>query len=338
VFSLSGLGFSIPKVECIESDETYGRFVAEPLEKGFGITLGNALRRVLISSLTGAAVTSVEINGIHHEFSTIPHTKEDTLDFLLNIKAIRIRPLAQRSGKLSLEITGEGEVTAAAIKPSADFEIVNPALHLISMNSSKAKLSVELNVELGRGYLPARSSDGLPIGVIPIDAIFTPVRRVNYSIEPSGTGESSGLERLILEVWTDSTISATEAVSQSAAILVDQVASFRQLAKALTEEGADLSWQRLIPPDQYDMALDQLNLSTHTYNSLRRGGITTLGQLLERKTTENLSSLAGFGAKSQEEVETALKTLNLPEIPEAKKPAKKKARGAKASKDTEEEE
>jgi DNA-directed RNA polymerase subunit alpha len=337
VFSLAGLGLSVPKVECIESNESYGRFIAEPLEKGFGTTLGNALRRVLLSSLAGAAVTSVEIGGIHHEFSTIPHTKEDTLDFLLNIKAIRIRPLAQRSGKLSLEISGEGEVTAAAIKPSADFEIVNPDLHLISMNSSKAKLSVELNVEIGRGYLPARSSDGLPVGVIPIDAVFTPIRRVNYSVESSGTAEGSTQERLVLEVWTDSTISATEAVSQSAAILGDQVACFKQLAKALTEEGAELSWQRLIPPDQYDMPLDQLNLSTHTYNSLRRGGITTLGQLLERRTTESLSSLAGFGAKSQEEVETVLKNLNLPEVPEAKKLAKKKTR-SKASKDTEKEE
>lgn len=334
---MAGLGLSVPKVECIESNESYGRFIAEPLEKGFGTTLGNALRRVLLSSLAGAAVTSVEIGGIHHEFSTIPHTKEDTLDFLLNIKAIRIRPLAQRSGKLSLEISGEGEVTAAAIKPSADFEIVNPDLHLISMNSSKAKLSVELNVEIGRGYLPARSSDGLPVGVIPIDAVFTPIRRVNYSVESSGTAEGSTQERLVLEVWTDSTISATEAVSQSAAILGDQVACFKQLAKALTEEGAELSWQRLIPPDQYDMPLDQLNLSTHTYNSLRRGGITTLGQLLERRTTESLSSLAGFGAKSQEEVETVLKNLNLPEVPEAKKLAKKKTR-SKASKDTEKEE
>ena len=333
---MAGLGLSLPKVECVESSEGYGRFVAEPLEKGFGTTLGNALRRVLLGSLTGAAVTSVEISGIHHEFSTIPHAKEDTLDFLLNIKAIRIRSLAQRSGKMSLEVAGEGEVTAAAIKTSADFEIVNPELHLISMNSPKAKLSVEFNVELGRGYLPARSSDGLPIGVIPIDAVFTPIRRVNYSVESSGTAEGSTQERLVLEVWTDLTISATEAVSQSSSILVEQISCFKQLAKALTEEGAELSWQRLIPPDQYDMPLDQLSLSTHTYNSLRRGGITTLGQLLERKTTESLSSLAGFGAKSQEEVETVLKNLNLPEVPEAK-PTKRKSR-SKASKDSEKKE
>ena len=324
---MAGLGLSVPKVECLESNETYGRFIAEPLEKGLGATLGNSLRRVLLSSLAGAAVTSIEISGIYHEFSTIPHAKEDTLDFTLNIKAIRIRPLSQRSGKMSLEIVGEGEVTAADIKPSADFEIVNPDLHLISMDSSKAKLNAELNVEIGRGYLPARSSEGLPVGVVPIDAVFTPIRRVNYAVESSGAGEGSSQEKLVLEVWTDGTISPIEALSQSAAILIDQVAAFRQLAKALTEEGGEVSWQRLIPPEQYDMQLDQLNLSTHTYNSLRRGGITAFGQLLERRTTEGLSSLAGFGAKSQEEVESALKSLNLPTIPEAEKPTKKRARG-----------
>ncbi|MFC1905717.1 DNA-directed RNA polymerase subunit alpha C-terminal domain-containing protein, partial [Chloroflexota bacterium] len=206
---------------------------------------------------------------------------------------------------------------------------------LISMNSSKAKLSIELNVEIGRGYISAKSSDGLPIGIIPVDAVFTPIRQVNYSIESSGTAEGGNQERLILEVWTDKTISPTEAVSQSAAILMDQISCFRQLAKALIEEGAELSWQRLIPPEQYDMPLDQLSFSTHTYNSLRRGGITTLGQLLERKITESLSSLAGFGAKSQEEVEVVLENLNLPEVPEVKKSGKKKAR-EKAPKEEEE--
>lgn len=329
------LSLTVPKVECAESNETYGRFIAEPLEKGFGITLGNSLRRVLMSSLTGAAVTSVEIGGIHHEFSTIPNAKEDTRDFLLNIRALRIRPLSQRSGKMTLEIAGEGDFSAADIKPSADFEIVNSDLHLISMDSTKAKLSVELNVELGRGYLPARSSDGLAVGVVPTDAVFTPVRKVNYAVEASGSGEGSSQERLVLEVWTDGTISPTEAVSQSSAILAEQVSCFRQLAKTLTEDGDDLSWQRLIPPDQYDMPLDQLNLSTHTYNSLRRGGITTLGQLLERRTTEGLSSLAGFGAKSQEEVEVVLKGLNLPTALEAKKPARKKGQ-SKSGEDMEE--
>ncbi len=326
-------GLVLPKVECVESTETYGRFVAEPLEKGFGITLGNGLRRVLLGSLTGAAVTWVEIVGIQHEFSTIPYAKEDTLDFLLNVKAMRIRPLSQRSGKMTLEVEGEGEVHAGDIITSADFEIVNPELHLISLDSADAKLNVEMNVELGRGYVPATSSDGLPIGAIPIDAIFTPVRKTNCTIEPSEFGESRGQEKLILEVWTDSTLSPTEAVSQAAAILIEQYSCFRELAKILTEEGVEFAWQRLIPVEQYDMALDQLNLSTHTYNSLRRGGITTLGQLLER-ANEGLSSLAGFGAKSQEEVEAALKSLNLPFIPEIKKQMKK----TKRSKDQEEQE
>jgi DNA-directed RNA polymerase subunit alpha len=315
-------GLVLPKVECVESTESYGRFVAEPLEKGFAITLGNSLRRVLLSSLTGAAVTSVEIHGIYHEFSTIPYTKEDTLDFLLNVKAIRIRPLSQRPGRLTLEVEKEGEVYAGDIQSSSDFEIINTDLHLITLDSPKAKLDVALNVELGRGYVPAGSSDGLPIGTIPIDAIFSPVRKTNYTVEASEIGGSSNQERLIFEVWTDCTLSPTEAVSQSAAILVEQISCFRELARTLTEEGTELAWQRLIPLDQYEMSLDQLNLSTHTYNSLRRGGMTTLGQLLER-TSEGLTSLAGFGAKSQDEVEIALQSINLPFVPEIRKPSKR---------------
>lgn len=315
----------LPKVECVESTETYGCFVAEPLVKGFGVTLGNCLRRVLLSSLNGAAVNWVMIDGIQHEFSMIPHANEDTLSFLLNIKALSIRSLTQRSGKMIIEANGEGEITGANIVTSADFEIVNPDLHLISLDSPEARLSVELNVELGRGYSPAGSNDDLLINTIPIDAIFTPVRKTNFTVESSGLGESSGQEKLILEVWTNRTISPIEAVSQSAAILVEQFSAFRELAKTLAEEGAELSWQRLIPPEQYEMALDQLNLSTHTYNSLRRGNITTLGQLLE-KTSEGLASLAGFGVKSQEEVEEALKGLNLPFVPEIKKTTKKTRR------------
>jgi DNA-directed RNA polymerase subunit alpha len=319
-------GIPIPKVECLETTDSYGRFAAEPVEKGFGVTLGNALRRVLLSSLSGAAVTWVEIDGVQQEFSTIPFAREDTIDFLLNIKAIRIRPLSRHPGKLSIEVSGERVVTAGDITQSADFEIVNPELYLVSLDSSKAKLNVQFNIDLGRGYLPAGSTDGLPIGAIPVDAIFTPVRRANYSVETSGIGEVSGKERLILEVWTDKTVTPTEAVTQSAAILIEQFSSFRELAKKLTEEGAEMSWQQLLTPEQFDKPLDQLNLSTHTYNSLRRGGIITLGQLLE-KSAEGLSSLAGFGAKSQEEIETVLQSLNLPFVPELKKTSKKVKRG-----------
>ena len=325
-------GLALPKVECIEGTETYGRFVAEPVEKGFGVTLGNAMRRVLLSSLPGAAITWVVIEGIQHEFSTVPHVKEDTIDFLLNVKEIRLRHLAQRSGRLRLEVEGEGQVCAGDIKPSSDFEIVNPELYLATLDSPKAKLSVELNVEIGRGYVPASSSDSLPIGTIPIDAIFTPVRKVNFLIEPSSLREGSNHEKLILEVWTDGSISPIEAVSQSAAILIEQFGCFRELARAITQEGAEVVWQRLIPPEQYLMPLDQLSLSTHTYNSLRRGGVTTLGQILERGL-DGLCGLAGFGAKSRDEVETSLKRLDLPFVPEAKekKEKKKRASGASAS-------
>jgi len=322
-------GLALPKVECVESTETYGRFVAEPVEKGFGVTLGNAMRRVLLSSLPGAAITWVIIEGIQHEFSTVPHVKEDIIDFLLNVKGICLRHLAQRSGRLRLEVEGEVQVLAGDIKPTADFEIVNPEHYLATLDSPKAKLSVELNVEIGRGYVPASSSDSLPIGTIPIDAIFTPVRKVNFLVEPSSLREGSNQEKLIMEVWTDGSVSPIEAVSQSAAILIEQFGCFRELARAITQEGAEVAWQRLIPPEQYLMPLDQLNLSTHTYNSLRRGGVTTLGQILERGL-DGLGGLAGFGAKSKEEVEAALKRLDLPFIPEAKE-KKEKKRASKAS-------
>jgi len=323
-------GIALPKVECIEGNETYGRFVAEPVEKGFGVTLGNAMRRVLLSSLPGAAITWVMIEGLQHEFSTVPHVKEDTIDFLLNVKEIRLRHLAQRSGRLRLEVEGEGQICAGDIKPSSDFEIVNPELYLATLDSPKAKLSVELNVEIGRGYAPASSSDSLPIGTIPIDAIFTPVRKVNFVVEPSSLREGGNQEKLILEVWTNGSISPIEAVSQSAAILIEQFGCFRELARAITQEGAEVAWQRLIPPEQYLMPLDQLNLSTHTYNSLRRGGVTTLGQILERGL-DGLCGLAGFGAKSREEVEAALKRLDMPFIPEVKEKKQKKKRASKTS-------
>ncbi len=323
-------GLALPKIECVETTDTYGRFVAEPLERGFGVTIGNSLRRILLSSLPGAAVTSVLIEGIQHEFSTIPHVKEDTIDFLLNIKAVRIRPLSQRSGKLFLEAAGGGEISAGDIQTTADFEIANPDLHLATLDSAKARLSLELNVELGRGYLPAGSSDGLPIGVIPIDAVFSPVRRVNFTVDRSSAREGSNEEKLLLEVWTDGTITPLEAVSQSASILVEQFSCFRELARTLKEEGAEFSWQRLIPPEQYHMPIDQLSLSTHTYNSLRRGGVTTLGQILE-KGVDGLSTLAGFGAKSKEEVEAVLKELDLPSTAEGKE-KKKKRRSASSKK------
>ena len=303
------LGLSMFNVSCAESAGNYGRFLAEPLGAGFGITLGNALRRVLLSSLPGAAVTWVKIEGIQHEFSPIPYVKEDVMEFLMNIKELRLCPLSHQPGKLILEAEGEGEVCAGDIKPSIDFLVANPELYLAALDSSQAKLYVELNVELGKGYVPAKWSDGLPAGALPVDAIFTPVRKVNFSVEPITPGQEGSPERLILEIWTDGTIAPWEALSQSAIILINHFSSFRDLKAPAAEEARPGAL--LIPPEQYNTPLEKLNLSTRAYNSLKRGGISTLGQLLE-KSREGLPPLPGLGAKSRNEVAEVLARLGFP--------------------------
>ncbi|MEA1872271.1 MAG: DNA-directed RNA polymerase subunit alpha [Chloroflexota bacterium] len=298
------LELSIPTVTCVESTGNYGRFLAEPLEPGFGITLGNALRRLLLSSLPGAAVTWVKIEGIQHEFSPIPYVKEDAMEFLLNIKQLRLCPLSRQPGQLFLEVEGEGKVCAGDIKPSADFRIANPELYLASLDSPQAKLYVELNVDLGRGYVLAKSADGLPVGALPVDAIFTPVREVNFSVESIKPGQEGSPEKLILEIWTDATIFPWEALSQSAIILINQFSSFRDLEVPMARTLSLL-------PEQYDTPLEELNLSTRSYNSLRRAGIFTLGQLIE-KSRQGLPPLPGLGAKSRAEVEELLEKVGSP--------------------------
>jgi DNA-directed RNA polymerase subunit alpha len=292
---------SVPTVTCAESNVKYGRFLAEPLEPGFGVTLGNALRRVLFGSLPGAAVTWVRIEGIQHEFSPIPYVKEDAMEFLLNIKQLRLCPLSRQPGQLILDVQGEGKVCAGDIKPSADFRIANPELHLASLDSSKAKLYVELNVELGRGYMPARSANGLPVGALPVDAIFTPVRKVNFSVESIKPGQEGSPEKLILEIWTDATIFPWEALNHSAIILISQFSAFRDF---------EVPMARALPilPEQYDTPLEELNLSTRSYNSLKRAGIFTLGQLMG-KGKESLPTLPGLGTKSRIEVEELIARL-----------------------------
>jgi DNA-directed RNA polymerase subunit alpha len=295
---------SIPTVTCVESIGNYGRFLAEPLEPGFGVTLGNTLRRVLLSSLLGAAVTWVKIEGIQHEFSPIPYVKEDAMEFLLNIKQLRLSPLSHEPGQLVLEAEGEGKVCAGDIKPSSHFRIANPELYLAFLDSPQAKLYVELNVEIGKGYMPAKSADGLPVGALPVDAIFTPVQKVNFSVESIKPGEEGSPEKLILEIWTDATIFPWEALRQCAIILINQFSSFRDLEVPMA--GA-LS----ILPEQYDTPVEELNLSTRSRNSLKRAGILTLGQLIE-KGREGLPPLPGLGAKSRAEVEELMEKLGSP--------------------------
>jgi DNA-directed RNA polymerase subunit alpha len=301
---------SIPKIECVESTGNFSRFSVEPLDKGVGITLGNGLRRMLLGYLSGAAVTSVKIEGIQHEFSTIPNVKEDTIEFLLNIKAIRIKANTNRPGKMVLEVAREGEVHASDIKPSDEFDIVNPDQYLATLDSPDAVLNVEFTIETGEGFLQADTNANLPIGVIPVDAIFTPIRKVNYKIEPMHIGRETSRERMYIDVWTDGTISPTDAVSQAAELLAEQLTPFVNLATASENKVEKKAAISSIPDEKFNMPVEELDLSVRTMNSLRRGGITTVGELVSRGEKE-LLSLRNFGQKSRQEVEERLATLGL---------------------------
>jgi len=303
-------GLAIANIDCLESGDNFGKFRAEPLAKGFGVTLGNALRRVLLSYLPGAAVTRVRIEGIQHEFSTIPFVKEDVTEFLLNVKALRLKSLSGQAGKLVLSVEGEGRVTAADIEPSNDFEIANPELYLATLDSPEAKLYAEFDVELGEGYREAESAEDLLIGTIPIDAIFTPIRKFNFNVEPIHVGEEIGQERLDLEIWTDGTISPVDALSHGAKLLSEQMAPFIDYARISRLEVEKEFIRASIPDETYNMPVEQLDLSVRTMNCLRRGGITTVGELISKGERE-LLALHNFGQKSKQEVEERLQALGL---------------------------
>jgi DNA-directed RNA polymerase subunit alpha len=304
--SLSVVETEAPHITIEQESETYARVVAEPLTPGFGITLGNALRRVLLGSLSGAAITAVRIEEVVHEFSTIPGVKEDTMDLLLNFKQIRLRPLSDRPGKMYLEATGPGPVRAGDIQVAADYEIVNRDLYLANLDSDKAHLTVEFTIERGRGYLPADQSDGLPIGVIPVDAIFGPVQKAKYYVQHTRVGQMTNYDKLILEVWTDGTVTAVDAISQSADLLREELRIFSQLGKpesAVVEHGVGRGVT--LPPDKYNTPIEDLNLSVRAYNCLKRSGLMTVGQVLE-KSEDELLTLRNFGQKSYDELKQKL--------------------------------
>ena len=307
----------VPKIECIESKNNFGRFVADPLEKGLGVTLGNALRRVMFSHLQGAAVTKVKIEGIQHEFSTIPYMKEDTTEFLLNVRALRLKPLSNRPGELILAVEEEGRISAADIKPSTDFEITNPELYLATLDSPEAKLYVEFNVELSQGYKEAGPSGNLIVGEIPVDAIFTPTRKVNFSVEPIHMGQDTNHERLYLEVWTDGTISPADVISHGAEILTQQLSPFVNYTRMPQIEDEDELGRLSIPEEIYNMPVEQMNLSVRTLNCLRRGSITTLGELIS-KEEKDLMAIRNFGQKSRREINDRLEGLGLSLTPQVK--------------------
>ena len=302
----------IPQVQIsvVEADEQYGQFVVEPLEPGYAVTLGNPLRRILYSSLTGTAVTWVKIEGVLHEYTTIQNVKEEVSEFLLNVKSLRLRSEVDRPGKLRLEVAGEGEVCAGDIIASSDFEVVNPELHLLTLDSADAKLSVEFNVERGKGYVVSPLYGGQPIGVLPVDAVFTPIRKVNYYVEKTRVGQRADFERLVLEVWTDGSITPIEAVRQAANILVNEFFLFANVQKVVEQGGEGTSVALKMPAEQYNVPVERLELSSRTLNCLKRAGINKVGEVLELSKAE-LLRIRNFGEKSYTELYSRMREMEL---------------------------
>ena len=298
-----------PTIEVEEAGEQYGKFVAGPLPKGYGMTLGNPLRRVLYSSLPGTAVTWVKIEGVLHEYATIPHVKEEVSEILLNIKGIRLRSEVERPGKLRLEVAGRGEVCAGDIMASSDYEVVNPELHLATLDSDQAKLSVEFNVERGTSYKEAEG-EGLPIGVLPVDAVYGPVRKVRYSTtENVRVGQRTDLERLTIEIWTDGSISPIKALQQAGNELVTRFFLFANAERVVEGDGVQpVALQ--ISPEMYSVPVEQLELSSRTLNCLKRAGLDQVGHILELKP-DDLLEIRNFGEKSLHELYDRLRESSL---------------------------
>ena len=302
-----------PRIECVDTleDESYGKYVVEPLERGYGTTLGNSLRRILLSSLPGTAVTTVKIAGIQHEFSTIPGIKEDVTEIILNIKSIVARLHSPRAKTVYIEAAGEGIVTAGDIKPDGEVEILNPDLHIATL-SSDASLSMELTIDHGRGYMSAeRNKLQQPvIGVIPIDSIYTPVHKVNYTVENTRVGNVTDFDKLTIEVWTNKTISARDAVSLGAKILCDHFTLFIDLSDAIGSKSTVVEKAEAQRDKVLEMTIEELDLSVRSFNCLKRANINTVEDLIS-KTEAEMIKVRNLGRKSLEEVIHKLAMMGL---------------------------
>ncbi len=305
--ALLEMNFVLPKIETESATENYGRFSISPLESGYGITLGNALRRVLLSSLSGAAVTSVRISGIHHEFSVIPHVREDMTAFILNVKDLRVKLFDAEPARLRSEIKGEGILTAGDLECPPFVEIVNPDLLLLTADSAEAALDIELVVEPGRGYSPSEERGNPPIGEIPVDAVFSPVEHASYSIERARVGQITDYDRLMIEVKTDGTLSPHDALREAARILVQHFT----LVSGVTEEEAapPVEEEGGVPASLYETPIEVLELTVRAYNCLKRAGITQVGEVLEKlqKGEDEMLAIRNFGQKSLEELTEKLR-------------------------------
>jgi DNA-directed RNA polymerase subunit alpha len=296
------LNFVLPKIEREASSQNYGRFVIGPLESGYGITLGSALRRVLLSSLPGAAVSSIRISGVHHEFSSIPFVREDTTALLLNVKRLRLRSEVDEPMRLHLDVRTEGPVTAGDLVCPPEVEVINPELLLLTADSPSVDLDLEFTVSRGRGYSPAEERDKLPLGEIPVDAIFSPVRKANYTVTRARIGQQTNYDRLNLEIWTDGAISPEDALREAARLLVRHLTLIAGADVMPVEAmAAEISG---VPGRIYDVPIEELELTVRAYNCLKRAGITKVGEVLERlqKGEDEILAIRNFGRKSLHEL------------------------------------
>lgn len=302
-----------PKIECVEltEDSSYGKFIVEPLERGYGITLGNALRRILLSSLPGAAANYIKIDGVLHEFSTVTGVKEDVAELILNIKALAIKMNGEGPETIYIDAEGPCEVKASDIKHSSDIEIINNDLHIATLDD-KGKLHMELNIAKGRGYVNQNKnkSDDLPISTIAVDSIYTPVKRVNFAVENTRVGQITDYDKLTIEVWTNGTISPDEAISLSAKILIEHFKLFMTLTDRANNVEIMVEKEEDKKEKVLEMTIEELDLSVRSYNCLKRAGINTVQELTER-SMDDMMKVRNLGKKSLEEVEQKLEALSL---------------------------
>lgn len=298
---------TVPAVREVESNANYGKFEIEPLEPGFGVTLGNSLRRVLLSSLPGAAITSVSIDGVAHEFSAVPHVKEDVTEVLLNVKEINVVSHSQDPVRMTLDAHGPREVTAGDIETTSDVEVRNPGHHIATLDGPKSQLRMDLVVERGKGYVPAERNkkEGQPIGVIAIDAIFTPVRKANFWVEKTRVGQETEWDKLIVEVWTDGTLAPVDAVSRAAGLFTQHLDLFVRFGDNLAAPQQRTTRGNDLPSRLADMPIEDLELSVRALNCLKANDVTKVGQLVAMRQ-EDLLQLRNFGQKSLDEIREKL--------------------------------
>lgn len=302
-----------PRIECIDSqdDVSYGKYIVEPLERGYGTTLGNSLRRILLSSLPGTAATSIKIAGVQHEFSTVPGVKEDVTEIVLNVKKIIAKLHCQGTKTVYIDAAGECEVTAGDIKADGEVEILNPEQHICSLGPD-ASFNMEITLSHGRGYVPSdkNKTPNMPIGTIAVDSIYTPVYKVNYTVENTRVGNMTDYDKLTLEVWTDSTISARDAVSLGAKILSDQLSLFTNLSETVASKPTMAEKAETHRDKVLEMTIEELDLSVRSFNCLKRANINNVEDLISR-TGEDMMKVRNMGRKSLEEVQNKLAMMGL---------------------------